>query len=104
MVFGRQKLRQPEKKEPPHGIGKELPQYEYPRLAMAKQFRPLNLRYRFRRIALDVIQFGCRKLYIFLRSAVNPQPANNPDRTEYAGHEERVLPCLLYTSPSPRDG
>src|SRR5450631_1114473 len=99
MVFGGQKLRQPEKKEPPHGICEELPHYEHPRLAVAKQSRPWNLRYTFRRIALDVIQFGCRKLHIFLRPAVNPQPADNPDGTEYAGHQERVLPAEMKSDP-----
>src|SRR5262249_31524381 len=91
-----QKVRQPEKVNPPDRIGHELTEGEGPRLSVRYKFLPRNPSVRFDRVALDVSQLGGRHMRMLFRPPIKHKPTHKPQEPDRHGEHKRPLPSPSY--------
>src|SRR3569623_507986 len=98
-----QEIGEPEKINPPDGIGKEFADGECPCLLIAQQFAPAYLSFRFIGpirlifIAQDVIQLRLLQSLLPRWYFIKDQPQNQPYKPDRAGNDKGPVPSPGYS-------
>src|SRR5258708_40161945 len=83
----------PEKVEPPDGIGEKFADDEGVGLAVREKRGPFDFADGFGRIGADVIELGWGYARVLVRFAVEEEPEDEPDESERAGEKKGGAPA-----------
>src|SRR5579872_5504114 len=91
--------RQPEKIEPPYGIGEKFAEYKGPGLPHGQQAAPRytapdGCRYSFIEIAVDMLELYLAELLFPRRDLIGEPPKAQPDKTQGARYHKTHLPAI----------